>query len=236
MNIELDPVEARVLGCLLEKARLTPDQYPLTLNALVAACNQKTSRDPVLSLSPAQVQRAARQLADRHLVTRHENFRSGVEKFEQAFCNTTFGRLQFSPAEYAIVCLLLLRGAQTPGELRSRSGRLHGFADNEAVRAVLQGLAEREDGPFVVRLARAPGRQDSSWMHLFCGEVAGAQDSGATSSIAVETPIQAPTQAPARTAPAAAEARDDRIDELEMRVAELEQAVAALSERLARHG
>ncbi len=215
VNIELDAIEARVLGCLLEKARLTPDQYPLTLNALVNACNQKTSRDPVLSLDPGTVQRTARQLAERHLVTRHENFRSGIEKFEQALCNTTFGRLQFSPAEYAMLCLLLLRGAQTPGELRSRSGRLHEFGDNEEVRAVLQGLAEREDGPFVVRLPRTPGRQDATWMHLFCGPVAMAE--------------RAPPPAPPSTG------RSDRLGELEQRVAELEAAVAALSARLARH-
>ncbi|TVQ43980.1 MAG: DUF480 domain-containing protein [Gammaproteobacteria bacterium] len=228
MNIELDAIEARVLGCLLEKARLTPDQYPLTLNALVNACNQKTSRDPVLSLDPGTVQRTARRLAERHLVTRHENFRSGIEKFEQALCNTTFGQLQFSAAEYAVLCLLLLRGAQTPGELRARSGRLHEFADNEAVRAVLQSLSEREDGPFVARLPRTPGRQDSTWMHLFCGPVAKADsdpEAGPRAAAGMPAEPPAPPASPGT-------AHSDRLGELEQRVAELEEAVAALSARL----
>ena len=204
-----------MLGCLLEKARLTPDQYPLTLNALVNACNQKTSRDPVLSLDPGAVQRTARRLADRHLVTRHENFRSGVEKFEQALCNTTFGQIRFTAAEYAVVCLLLLRGAQTPGELRARSGRLHEFADNDEARRVLETLAAREDGPFVVRLPRTPGRQDSAWMHLFCGPV----------DISEPLPAGAPEAVPVA-------GRSDRIADLESRVAELEEAVADLGRRL----
>jgi uncharacterized protein len=216
VNIELDALEARVLGCLLEKARLTPDQYPLTLNALVNACNQKTSRDPVLALDPGAVQRTARRLADRHLATRHENFRTGVEKFEQALCNTTFSQLRFTPAEYAVICLLLLRGAQTPGELRTRSGRLHEFADNDEVRRVLETLATRDDGPFVIRLPRAPGRQDSTWMHLFCGPV----DVG-----------QAQQDPGSETAPRSG-SRSDRIADLESRVAELEEAVAELGRRL----
>lgn len=216
VKIELDALEARVLGCLMEKSVLTPDQYPLTLNALVAACNQKTSRDPVLSLDPGSVQRTARQLADRHLVNRHENFRSGVEKFEQRLCNTTFGGLRFTPAEFSIVCLLLLRGAQTPGELRARSGRLHPFADNDAVREVLQSLASREDGPFVARLARAAGRQDSAWAHLFSGEVAAVPAEEDTPSSVSE----------------ARSARTDRVADLEARVEELEQVVADLAKRL----
>lgn len=216
MKIELNALEARVLGCLMEKSVLTPDQYPLTLNALVAACNQKSSRDPVLSLDSGSVQRTARQLADRHLVNRHENFRSGVEKFEQRLCNTTFGGLRFTPAEFAIVCLLLLRGAQTPGELRARSGRLHAFADNDTAREVLQSLASREDGPFVARLARAPGRQDSAWAHLFSGEVAAAPPE------AIDAPGVSESRGP----------RSDRVADLEARVEELEQVVAELAQRL----
>ncbi len=216
VKIELNALEARILGCLMEKSALTPDQYPLTLNALVAACNQKSSRDPVLSLDPGSVQRVARQLADRHLVNRLENFRSGVEKFEQRLCNTTFGGLRFSPAEFALICLLLLRGAQTPGELRARSGRLHTFADNDSVREVLQSLAGREDGPFVARLARAPGRQDSAWAHLFSGEVAAAPPEAPVPSAGNET----------RTP------RADRVADLEARVEELEQVVANLARRL----
>jgi uncharacterized protein YceH (UPF0502 family) len=125
--------EARIIGCLMEKSVVTPDQYPLTSNALTNACNQKTGRNPVMSLALGIVQRTARDLVAKHLVLVEENFKSGVEKYKQRLCNTTFGDYQFDPPQFAIVCLLLLRGPQTPGELRAHSGRLHAFADNAAV-------------------------------------------------------------------------------------------------------
>jgi uncharacterized protein len=163
--------EARVIGCLLEKSVITPEQYPLTLNALTNACNQKSGRDPVMSLQPGAVQRTVRDLEEKHLVRVEENFRSRVEKYVQRFCNTRYSDYQFDPAQFAVVCLLLLRGPQTPGELRARSGRLHTFADNDAVVDALTGLMEREDEPLVVKLPRAPGRKDSEYMHLFSGPV-----------------------------------------------------------------
>ncbi len=167
----LNEVELRVLGCLLEKSKTTPDQYPLTLNALTNACNQKSSREPVMSLSQGEVQHALRELEGKHLVRADENFRRGVEKYTQRFCNTSFSDLQFSAAEYAIVTLLVLRGPQTPGELRSRSGRLHSFDDNAAVVEALSGLAAREPDPLVVKLPRTPGRKDSEYAHLLSGPV-----------------------------------------------------------------
>jgi uncharacterized protein YceH (UPF0502 family) len=168
---QLDDKEARVIGCLIEKSIVTPDQYPLTLNALTSACNQKSSRDPVMSLTQGEVQHTIRVLEAKHLVRTDENFKSRTEKYSQRFCNTRYSDLQFDPAEFAIVCLLLLRGPQTPGELRSRSGRLHAFADNAEVVVALDGLIERESGPVVVKLPRLPGRKDSQYMHLFCGPV-----------------------------------------------------------------
>lgn len=171
MSLNLGTNEARVIGCLMEKAVVTPEQYPLTLNALTNACNQKSARDPVMSLQQGVVQRTVRDLEAKHLVRIDENFKSRVEKYIQRFCNTRFSDYQFDAAQYAIVCLLLLRGAQTPGELRARSGRLHEFADNGAVVDALEGLIAREGGPLVVRLPRAPGRKDSEYMHLFCGAV-----------------------------------------------------------------
>jgi uncharacterized protein len=221
MNIRLNPLEARVLGSLMEKSVVTPDQYPLTLNALVNACNQKSSRDPVLNLTPAAVLSTVRELETKHLVSSKENFRSNVEKYRQRLCNTTFGQLKFSDAEFAVVCLLLLRGAQTPGELKSRSGRLHVFADSHEVGATLKRLMERDDGPFVARLPRAPGRQDSAYVHLFGGPV--------------EVPADAPP-ADARPAPhpafAAGAERMDRLTELETRIAALERELAELRRRL----
>jgi len=168
---KLDDKEVRVIGCLIEKSIVTPDQYPLTLNALTNACNQKSSRNPVMALTPGDVQHTIRALEAKHLVRTAENFKSRTEKYAHRFCNTRYSDLQFSPGELAIVCLLLLRGAQTPGELRSRSGRLHAFADNAEVVLALDGLLEREAGPLVVKLPRTAGRQDSEFMHLFCGPV-----------------------------------------------------------------
>jgi hypothetical protein len=167
----LSEIEARVIGCLMEKSIVTPDQYPLTPNALTNACNQKSSREPVMSLDPGKVQHVAREMKDKHLLHVDENFKSGVEKFKQRFCNTTFSTYQFEPAQFSIVCLLLLRGPQTPGELKARSGRLHAFEDNSAVVQALASLIEWEGGPLVVKLPRMPGRKDSEYMHLFCGPV-----------------------------------------------------------------
>lgn len=167
----LDDKEARVIGCLIEKSVVTPDQFPLTLNALTNACNQKSSRDPVMALSQGDVQHTIRVLEAKHLVQTAENFKSRTEKYSQRFCNTRYSDLQFDPAELAIICLLLLRGPQTPGELRARSGRLHTFADNAEVVVVLDGLLGREAGALVVKLPRMSGRKDSEYMHLFCGPV-----------------------------------------------------------------
>jgi len=171
VQLNLTANEARVIGCLMEKSVVTPEQYPLTLNALTNACNQKSSRNPVMSLEQGMVHRTARDLQAKHLVRVEENFKSGVEKFTQSFCNMQFGEYQFDPPQFAIVCLLLLRGPQTPGELRARSGRLHTFADNVAVVDALAGLIEREGDPLVVKLPRTPGRKDAEYMHLFSGPI-----------------------------------------------------------------
>jgi len=123
---KLTATEARIIGCLMEKSVITPDVYPLTLNALTNACNQKSSREPVMSLSQGEVQRTVRELQARHLVRIEENFKSGVEKYTQRFCNGRLDEFQFDPAQFAIVCLLLLRGPQTPGELRAHSAQFCG--------------------------------------------------------------------------------------------------------------
>ena len=168
MMLNLSANEARVIGCLMEKSVVTPEQYPLTLNALTNACNQKSSRNPVMSLDSGVVKRTIRELQDKHLVHADENFKRGVEKYKHLFCNTRLGDYQFDPAQFAIVCLLLLRGPQTPGELRAHSGRLHTFADNDAV---VESLNELIEQPLVVKLPRTPGRKDAEYMHLFSGPI-----------------------------------------------------------------
>ena len=172
MRVELDFLQARVIGCLIEKQVTTPDQYPLSLNALVSACNQKNNRDPVMNLDEPTVQGTLDALSRKHLVLERSGFGSRVAKYQQLFCNTEYGTLKFSPQELAVVCELLLRGPQTPGELRSRASRMAPFTDVSEVEAVLQGLQERESGPLVARLGREPGRREPRYMHLFGGAAA----------------------------------------------------------------
>jgi uncharacterized protein YceH (UPF0502 family) len=203
--------ETRIIGSLMEKSVVTPEQYPLTLNALTLACNQKSSRDPVLSLDQGTVQHTARQLENKHLISSEENFKGRVVKYTQRLCNTPFAELQLSEPEFAVICLLLLRGRQTPGELRARSGRLHEFADNRAVEETLEGLIEHEGGSLVARLPRTAGRRDFEYMHVFSG------------------PIESvPADIEAREPASQASPRADRIAGLESRIEVLEQELLEL--------
>jgi len=213
MNIELSREEARVIGCLIEKEITTPDQYPLSLNALTNACNQKSNRDPVMALDEPSVQHIVDTLARRHFVMEKSGFGSRVPKFQHRFCNSEYGTLKFSPQELAIVCELLLRGPQTPGELRTRASRMAAFTDTDAVEAALASLAERADGPFIVRLPREPGRRDARYAHLFSGAVAAA---------ALVMPAET------ESAPAA----PSRLERLEQEVRELRAELAAIKARL----
>ena len=184
MNIELTFLEARVIGCLIEKQITTPDQYPLSLNALVNACNQKTNRDPVLELDERTVQQTVDDLGRKHLVVEKSGFGSRVPKYQHRFCNTEYGTLKLDPQELAILCELLLRGPQTPGELRGRASRMAPFTDVSEVEVALTRLGEREDGPFVTRLAREPGRRESRYAQLFSGEVTGSAQQPASAAAA----------------------------------------------------
>lgn len=161
--------EARVIGCLIEKQVTTPDQYPLSLNALTNACNQKSNREPVLALGETQVQQLVDALVRKHLVMERGGFGSRVAKYQHCFCNTEFSGLKFTPQELALVCELLLRGPQTPGELRSRAARMAAFADSAEVEQLLEGLAARAEGAIVQRLPRQPGRRESRYAQLLAG-------------------------------------------------------------------
>jgi uncharacterized protein len=213
MNIELSATEARVIGCLIEKEITTPDQYPLSLNALTNACNQKTNRDPVLELSESVVQQAVDSLMKKYLVSdKSAGYGGRVTKYKHRFCNTEFGSLKFSAQELGVICVMLLRGPQTPGELRSRTNRLCEFADAEQVETTLKNLMSRQDGPFIARLARAPGARESRYAHLFSGILESAPEP------AHEEP-QAATGGPTLS---------ERVSALEQQVEQLRAAVDAL--------
>jgi hypothetical protein len=213
MDFALNAVEARMLGCLIEKERTTPEYYPLTLNALIAACNQKSNRDPEMQLDEPAVSKALDTLRLKGLVYlshtaggRAPKYAHQVEKF-----------FTFTPREFGILCLLLLRGPQTPGELRSRADRLCPFASPAEVETVLQELVTRPGGPFVVKLARQPGQSAARYAHLLSGPV----DVGESAA--------APAAQP--SAPAAS-ADHDRLSALEKDVAILRGEIAQLKQQL----
>ena len=225
MNIALSALEERVIGCLVEKQITTPEQYPMSLNALTNACNQKSNREPVLQLPETEVQSLIDALSRKHLVLERSGFGSRVPKYQQRFCNTEFSVFQFTPQERAIVCELLLRGPQTPGELRSRAARMAEFTDAAQVEAALEALARRESGPLVRRLAREPGRRESRYAHLF-----GTRGPDAAADAAPDAPEPAALAQPAAGTPAAS-ATDAMLAE---RVAALEREVSLLREEIER--
>jgi len=159
----LSPLEARVLGCLMEKQRTTPDQYPLTLNALVTACNQKSARDPVMKLTPGEVGHCVGQLRDRGLV--HAGFTGRSERFDHKLT----GHFMLDRQQQALLCVLMLRGPQTPGELRTHSARLADFDSLASVQTTLDQL-EHHNPPLVRELEREAGRREQRFAHLLCGE------------------------------------------------------------------
>ena len=217
MTIELTAHEARIIGCLIEKQVTTPDQYPLSLNALTNACNQKSNRHPVFDLSERDVQTVVDGLMKRQLVLEKSGFGSRVPKYQHLFCNTQFGSLKFSPQGTAIVCELLLRGPQTPGELRTHAARLAPLKEVSEVDAELEDLMTRPDGPFVARLPREPGRRESRYMHLFSGAAPPAAEGDAVAALPVASTGSVPLA--------------ERVAALEAEVADLRREIAALTQR-----
>lgn len=215
MSIELSPVEARVIGCLIEKEVTTPEYYPLTLNSLTTACNQKSNRDPVMVLSDSDILDVVESLISRRLVSDESSFNSRVSKYQHRFCNTEFGDLQFSEQERAIICCMLLRGPQTPGELRTRTNRLASFTDVKEVEAVLEKLANRAEGSLVVKLPREAGKRESRYQHLLSGAVD-------VDSIAAAMPVSSTMSHSSENS------SSQRIESLEKEVAELKNELAEL--------
>ncbi|HWG22397.1 MAG TPA: YceH family protein [Terracidiphilus sp.] len=214
--IVLTAAQARVLGALVEKEVTTPDYYPLSLNALINACNQRSNREPVMDLDEEAVRQALHGLEDLRLAGRARNADSRVTKYEH-WLGEAFN---FSRAEMALLCVLLLRGPQTPGELRGRTERMHRFDEISDVLAGLQKLIEREP-PLVAILPRQPGTKESRYAHLLSGPV---------ESIA-QPQSQSYAASPGMGAPPNPE-HEPRITQLESTVAELQKEIAALRQKI----
>ncbi len=205
MAVHLTPAQVRIIGCLVEKERTTPDNYPLTMNALLAACNQTTNRYPVVTFTEAVASSAVLNLRSENLL-RIDYSRSGrAEKYRHVFDQA----LGLDDAEISVLAVLMLRGPQTAAEIRTRAERLHPFADQASVDAVLGRLSSRSE-PLAVRLAPLPGQKESRWAHLLSGDV---------------SPEDLPP--PASTA-SAGPSRTERIEALETAMATLEAEVARL--------
>jgi len=212
MSLELSDIEVRVLGALIEKEITTPEYYPLSLNALVNACNQKSNRDPVMTLDEEAVRKALRSLTDQY-IARSASGDSRVAKFEHRL-NEFYN---FHRHEIAVLCVLMLRGPQTPCELRTRAGRMYEFEDLDAVHAALN-LLMRRDPPLVKVLPRQPGTKESRFMHLLSGDQVPASTGEAERELAVSEG-------------ASASAYGERIAQLESEVSELRRELETLREQ-----
>ena len=210
MDIVLSEFEARVLGCLVEKEITTPEYYPLSLNALVHACNQKSNRDPLMNLDENAVRHALRMLGEQ-MLARSASGDSRVAKYEHRLPDT----FNFTRPETAILCELLLRGPQTPGELRSRAERMHPFEDLSVVQSTLKHLMER-DPPLVKVLPRQAGNKEARYMHLLSGDVE-----------VREAPLVK------EAAPSGISGENERITRLEAEISDLQKEVADLKKQFA---
>ena len=225
-NPNLTPAEARVVAVLMEKQRTVPDTYPMSLSALVSGCNQKTARDPVMSLTDQDVLRAIETLRRRDWVI--ESSGSRVMRYEQNAARA----LGVAGNGMILLAVLALRGPQTVAELRANSQRWYAFVDNSSVEAYLNELAERKDGPLVVKLPRQPGARESRWAHLLCGD---ADLENLVMQVASQPSSTPRTDAPPDSSSFVerqASASDARVRALEHRVASLETKLAYLMEQL----
>jgi len=213
MTLELSETEVRVLGSLVEKETTTPEYYPLSVNALINACNQKTNREPVLTLDEEAVRTALRSLTDRAMV-RSASGDSRVPKFEHRL-NELYN---FHRHEIAVLCVLMLRGPQTPGELRTRAERMYAFEDLDATHSALNLLMRREP-PLVKILPRQPGTKESRYMHLLCGDVVLEETASAQEDKGLEAAVIATAS--------------ERIRDLEEEVIQLRRELEMLREQFA---
>ena len=213
MNFTNSPIEVRVLGCLIEKEATTPDVYPLTLNSLLTACNQKSSREPVMELSSEDLITALDSLIDKTLVSTWKSDHNRMAKYQHKLRHRVSDKFNFSLPELAVLCVLFLRGPQTIGEIRTRSSRIHEFDNLDAVADVFKAIEDNPDGPYVTMLARQEGRKEPRFAHLFSGE----PDETTTSGTRIES---------------LANGGNTRVDALELQVSELKSELQALEHRL----
>ncbi|MET0685751.1 MAG: YceH family protein [Solirubrobacteraceae bacterium] len=216
--MDLDQVELRVLGCLIEKQRTTPDQYPLSLNALRLACNQTTNRDPVVHYDETTIREALHRLSQRRFTRLASGHSSRAHKFRHLLDEA----LALDPGQLAVLAVLMLRGAQTPGELKQRTDRMQGFAGLDEVHAVLDELIERE---YAARIERRPGQKEERYRHRLSDEAADAPPLEPMATTAAVVPPPAPAAGPDG-------AGAERLDRLEAEVAELREEIARLREAL----
>lgn len=225
MLVTLTQHQARVIGVLLEKEVTTPEQYPLSLNSVTTACNQKSNREPVMELSELDVQTTLDELYAKNLI--FEQSGSRATRYKHRFCNTEFSDLQFTPQQLAIICVMLLRGPQTPGELRTRAQRMAGFNSVDDVDSALQQLMDLKGDKLIVRLARVPGKRESRYAQQFYKDT----DEGISNGSELDSPL-----ASTRVQGTAQKHFEDQNNPVntsqESRLTELELIVTNLSEQL----
>jgi uncharacterized protein len=227
----LTEIEIRILGALIEKEITTPEYYPLSLNALVNACNQKSNRDPEMHLDDDAVLPALRTLEQKGLAGKADNMESRVTKYEHRLADA----FNFNRFETAILCELLLRGPQTPGELRSRAERMHHFDDLDAVHSTLRHLIER-DPPLVKLLPRQPGTKEARYAQLLSGDAAGPSAASHSNAAAASSPSPAAKSViafPAAATHAPSPSATDRIAQLEQKISTLQQEIADIKQQFA---
>lgn len=212
MNLTLNPIETRILGCLIEKEATTPDVYPLTLNSLLLACNQKSSREPVMELLADDLQPALDSLIEKTLVSTWKASHNKMAKYKHRLRDRISDKFDFEVSELAVLGVLFLRGPQTVGEIRTRCSRIHEFDSLETVNGVLAALQANPDGPYVTVLPRQEGRKEQRFMHLFGGEPAD-----------IDLPGSGSLRATAGSG--------SRVEALELEVSELKSALQSLEQK-----
>ncbi len=217
--ITLSAEQCRIIGVMLEKETTTPEQYPLSLNGITTGCNQKSNRDPVMSLSESDVQNLVDELVQMNQLMVDQKASTRVNKYFHRFCDTEFGNLKFTPQQRAIICVLFLRGPQTPGELRTRTNRLADFADVSEVENTLTQLQDLNGQTLVRKLEREPGKRESRYVHL----LSDGDENSFTQAVSTQTEAMPSAEQTSLT---------QRVSELEQQVASLTEQINCITELL----